>query len=89
MLNNILKHSRAKQVCVRVKYHEDNTFALEVEDNGVGFNVNEKKESVSASRGVGLKSMYNRAHLMGAEITIDSTEGKGTHVLVKLLPQKE
>src|SRR5215510_10155625 len=24
MLNNILKHSRAKQVCVRVKYHEDN-----------------------------------------------------------------
>jgi signal transduction histidine kinase len=36
-----------------------------------------------------LKSMYNRAHLMGADITINSTEGKGTHVLVKLVLQKE
>jgi two-component system NarL family sensor kinase len=89
MLNNILKHSRAKLVCVRVRYLNDNTFTLEVEDNGVGFNVTEKKESVSASRGVGLKSMYNRAHLMGAEITIKSTEGEGTHVLVKLVLQKE
>jgi two-component system, NarL family, sensor kinase len=62
---------------------------LQVEDDGIGFNVTEKKNSVSASRGVGLKSMFNRAHLMGADITINSEEGKGTNVLVKLLPQKE
>lgn len=89
MLNNILKHARAKQVTVRLNYFEDDTFVLDVEDNGVGFNVAEKQQSVSASRGVGLKSMYNRAHLMGAEISINSEEGKGTRVLVKLLPQKE
>jgi signal transduction histidine kinase len=89
MLNNILKHSRAKQVMVRVRYLEDDTFALEVEDNGIGFNVIEKQQSVSSSRGVGLKSMHNRAHLMGAEINISSEEGKGTLVLVKLFPQKE
>lgn len=89
MLNNILKHSRAKQVSVHVNYAEDDTFVLDVEDNGVGFNVVEKQQSVSSSRGVGLKSMYNRAHLMGAEISINSEAGKGTRVLVKLLPQNE
>jgi two-component system NarL family sensor kinase len=89
MLNNILKHSRAKQVIVSVTYLDDNTFALEVEDNGIGFNVAEKQQSVSAARGVGLKSMFNRAHLMGADIKISSEEGKGTHVLVKLLPEEE
>lgn len=89
MLNNILKHSRAKQVSVRVSYAEDDTFALEVEDNGVGFNVTEKQQSVSSSRGVGLKSMFNRAQLMGAVINIDSQKGKGTKVEVKLLPQND
>ena len=89
MLNNILKHSRAKDVIVTVSFMDDNTFALEVEDNGVGFNVAEKQQSVSSSRGVGLKSMHNRAHLMGATINIKSEEGKGTHVLIKLLPQTE
>ncbi|MEO5564232.1 MAG: ATP-binding protein [Chitinophagaceae bacterium] len=89
MLNNILKHSRAKQVTVRVSFLGDYSFALEVEDNGVGFNVTEKQQSTSSSRGVGLKSMHNRAHLMGADIKINSEEGKGTKVLVKLFPQKE
>jgi two-component system, NarL family, sensor kinase len=89
MLNNILKHSRAKQVSVTVSFLEDNTFVLEVEDNGIGFNVAEKQNSVLSSRGVGLKSMHNRAQLMGASFNISSEAGKGTHVLIKLLPQKE
>jgi two-component system, NarL family, sensor kinase len=87
MLNNIIKHSKASQVTVRLNYAEDDTFVLEVEDNGVGFNVTEKQQSVSSSRGVGLKSMFNRAQLMGAAISIDSEEGKGTRVLVKLSPE--
>jgi two-component system, NarL family, sensor kinase len=83
MLNNILKHSRAKQITVRITYLEDGNFLLEVEDNGNGFNVSEKQHSVSSSRGVGLKSMFNRAQLIGATINIDSEPGKGTRVLVK------
>jgi len=87
MLNNILKHSRASHVTVSLSYLDDDTFVLEVADNGVGFNVTEKQQSVSSSRGVGLKSMFNRAQLMGAVINIDSEEGKGTRVLVKLSPE--
>lgn len=84
MLNNILKHSKARQITVRLSYQDDDTFALEVEDNGSGFNVAEKQQSVSSSRGVGLKSMFNRAQLIGASINISSEAGKGTRILIKL-----
>jgi signal transduction histidine kinase len=83
MLNNILKHSKAKQITVRITYLEDDNFSLEVEDNGQGFNVTEKQQSVSSSKGVGLKSMFNRAHLIGATFNISSEVGKGTRILVK------
>jgi signal transduction histidine kinase len=62
---------------------------LEVGDNGVGFNMAEKKQSVSGAKGVGLKSIFNRAKLIGATITINSEENKGTRVVVKLPLQNE
>ena len=39
MLSNILKHSRATRVNIAVNYSIDNKFVLQVEDNGVGFDV--------------------------------------------------
>lgn len=87
MLNNILKHSRATQINVSVSYAEDDTFVLKVKDNGTGFNVTEKKHSLSSSQGVGLKSLFNRAQLIGAQIDINSEIGKGTAILVRLPPQ--
>jgi len=82
MLNNILKHSRATQVNIAVNYLIDNKFVLQVEDNGVGFEVEKKQTQASSSSGIGLKSMTNRARLIGAEITIQSQPGKGTIIKV-------
>lgn len=84
LMNNILKHSYATAIDVNVNYSEGNTFALKIEDNGVGFDVNEKKQSLSSSKGVGLKSMFNRAQLIGADINMHSNIGKGTVVIITL-----
>lgn len=84
ILNNILKHSKATQVTVDLKYDADDGFILEVEDNGTGFNEAEKRQSGLSSKGVGLKSMFNRAELIGAGISIKSGAGKGTRIIVKL-----
>ena len=83
ILNNTLKHSRATQITVNLNYSDD-TFVLEMEDNGAGFNTVEKQNSASSSKGVGLKSMFNRAQLIGADIIINSEAGKGTRVTVSL-----
>ena len=82
-LNNILKHSQATGVVVHLNFEED-IFTMEIEDNGVGFNVEEKKGSSKSSSGVGLKSLYNRASLIGADLTISSRKNEGTLLLIEL-----
>lgn len=57
---------------------------MTIEDNGIGFNVEEKRNSSQALKGVGLKSMFNRAHLIGASLDLSSEPGNGTRVVIKL-----
>lgn len=84
MLNNTLKHSRATKVTIIITYTEDDRFILTLADNGIGFDVKEKRNSVSSSSGVGLKSIFNRAKLLGADLQMDSEPGKGTKVTIQL-----
>jgi two-component system, NarL family, sensor kinase len=82
-LNNTLKHAKATTLNVSLKYTDD-LFIMSIQDNGIGFTVNEKKQNTTPGSGVGLKSLYNRAGIIGAEISIDSKPGTGTSVLIKL-----
>ncbi|MGC4035339.1 MAG: ATP-binding protein [Chitinophagaceae bacterium] len=83
MMNNIFKHSKATEVNVSLVYSADDIFIMEVEDNGQGFDVEEKRQTASAS-GVGLKSIFSRAELIGAAIDVKSSPGKGTRIVVEL-----
>jgi signal transduction histidine kinase len=87
ILNNVLKHSRATNINVMITYDSDNTFVMEVEDNGMGFTTDGKGSPLSFSKGVGLTSMFNRAKLIGAEINISSVINQGTRVVIKIIPQ--
>jgi two-component system, NarL family, sensor kinase len=84
MLNNILKHSGATYINVKLTYGADNTFVMQVDDNGKGFDVEKVRSSLSSAKGVGLKSMLNRAKIIGADINITSTINKGTTIVVQL-----
>ena len=84
IFNNMLKHAKATRVKVLLDYTGEDTFVMQIEDNGIGFNVEEKKQSVSSSSGVGLKSLFNRAKLFGANLTLQSEPGKGTIVTIQL-----
>jgi signal transduction histidine kinase len=81
VLNNILKHAQATNVIVNLNYLNDK-FILQISDNGIGFDVAEKKKSPKS--GVGLKSIFNRAQLIGAVISIKSEPNGGTLVLLEL-----
>jgi ligand-binding sensor domain-containing protein/signal transduction histidine kinase len=74
-LANIARHSCAKQVDVELNYDGD-TVQLLLNDNGCGFDLSQKPP------GVGLRTMQERAIMIGGEITIESTPGKGTLVRV-------
>src|SRR5260221_350635 len=89
MMNNILKHSKASRVNISVNYSIDNKFVLKVEDNGIGFDIAKKRTQASSSSGIGLKSMTNRASLIGAQISVQSQPGKGTSITVELPLEKD
>jgi two-component system, NarL family, sensor kinase len=82
MMNNIIKHSQATHVNVSLIYSGDDTFVMKIQDDGVGFDVQVKKSSGSGSSGLGLKSMRNRAKMIGANLDIQSEAGKGTDISV-------
>ena len=55
---------------------------LIVEDDGVGFSDGDDGKT---RRGYGLVGMRERAALVGASLEVESTPGKGTTVLVRMV----
>ncbi len=84
LLNNTLKHAKATHVSVSLHFEEDGTFRMEMGDDGIGFDVEAKKETHEAGKGVGLKSIFNRAHLIGAQLTMERHTGAGTRTEIVL-----
>jgi hypothetical protein len=82
-LNNTLKYSKAKDLKISLQYHFE-LFNLTLEDNGIGFLV----DPLVQRDGLGLRNIKNRAALIGAVATIDSTPGKGCCIDVVLNPLK-
>jgi signal transduction histidine kinase len=79
-LNNAAKHSRASRVEVILERRPDCVLLI-LEDNGVGF---AETEGGKARQGYGLVGMRERATLVGANLEIESTPGKGTTILVRI-----
>jgi signal transduction histidine kinase/streptogramin lyase len=81
-LGNIMKHARATEVSVRVKRRIESVI-LTIEDNGRGFTPDERSPMPSHS-GFGLTGMGERASLLGGELKVRSTPGRGTTVLFEI-----
>ena len=72
VVNNALKHSKAKTISIQMHYGEDRIF-LAIEDDGLGFNVEEKR---AQKKGIGLFSLENRIRTFDGYIEIDSSPGE-------------
>ena len=78
-LRNVKKHSGATSAQVRLQL-EDNTIHLSVCDPGVGFNPKEPAKG----EGLGIRSMEERARLLGGRFKVQSKAGTGTEISVWL-----
>jgi signal transduction histidine kinase len=72
-LNNVARHSGAKQAWVRLRFSPDQ-LQLEVEDHGAGFSATRPRQ------GIGLVAMRERAELLGGNIAFDQPAQGGTLV---------
>ncbi len=82
-LNNVLKHAVATEVIVYLRLKGE-WLELVVEDNGQGFDL----DVINDTGGIGLASMRERAEKMDGSLTIRSTPGKGTNVIVQVKPRQ-
>lgn len=75
-ISNIIKHSGATEVILKVSKTIENIIILII-DNGRGFEVG-SKEYTEARSGYGLSGILERIKYMNGDIKIDSELGKGT-----------
>lgn len=77
IITNILRHARAERVSIEL-YARGGRLVLAVEDDGVGFDPEERVE------GAGLLGMRERASLVGGRLDFDSEPGMGAHVALEI-----
>jgi two-component system, NarL family, sensor kinase len=81
--NNIIKHAEATSLDVTIGYQQE-TLELRVADDGKGVDLTPLHEGNNNNFGLGIRNMHNRAKLIGADFSINSSLGKGTVVKIVL-----
>lgn len=77
IINNINKHSHAKNVIIIFSSCDANKFDMMIEDDGIGFEENEQKESY------GLRNLRSRLAEINARLDISSLKNNGTSIHIK------
>jgi PAS domain S-box-containing protein len=84
VLTNVARHSGATEVRASLRTNEE-SFVLEVEDDGKGF----EKEKLLNSESLGFLGMKERAQIFGGSVTITGKPGMGTKVTVTIPSEKK
>ena len=83
-VTNAMRHSRATRIAIHLTaFEETGDMQLDVIDNGIGL-----PEKMEDTGGIGMRTMYYRANMLGADLLVDSAKEKGT-VISCLLGRRE
>ncbi len=78
-LANVRRHGRAREVTVTLSYMEDG-LALDVQDDGVGFDASKLAGAPGPNGSLGLIAMRERVEAVGGTLSVESVPGEGTTV---------
>jgi signal transduction histidine kinase len=80
-VENAVQHAHARRIAVRGRL-EESWLEMFVEDDGEGFGLQDAQDlsALVRNRHFGLAAMYERAALVGAQVSIQSDPGRGTRV---------
>lgn len=81
-INNVIKHSEAKNAFVSIK-NGSNTIKVRISDDGKGF-IQKDKSIAKIKSGFGLTGIVERIKMLGGKQTINSELGKGTTIDIKI-----
>jgi two-component system sensor histidine kinase UhpB len=76
-LSNIHKHAKADKIMIRLN-NDHRTLNLIINDNGVGFDMQQKR------KGIGITNIFNRVESYNGTVDFTSMPGKGCTLSVKI-----
>jgi len=82
-ITNITRHAAARNAQISFDF-DDEAVTVEVEDDGIGFDMIELALSPDSQRGLGLMGMQERIEVLDGDIEITSAPGYGTHVHIRV-----
>lgn len=82
-LQNVTKHSGATRAELELRW-ESGMAHMRVTDHGSGFDRGEVSARDLGQSGYGLRSMTERAHLVGGRLEVRSGQGRGTTISVRV-----
>jgi len=79
--NNAVRHSDAKKIFLHITF-SDQYIELDIEDNGVGFDIDKVDDRLKEDflHGFGLSTMRERARLLSGSFSIKTKPGAGTKI---------
>jgi signal transduction histidine kinase len=83
-LSNVARHARATRAAIEVRAAVGG-YRVTIADNGVGF----LTHRVLGPGHQGLRNMRERATALGGELAVESAPGRGTRIIVTVMPPAE
>jgi len=80
-ISNVVRHAQTESAVITLRYDE-RSVCLWVTDQGRGFDVVRTSDRALELRRLGLLGIQERAELIGGEVMVDSTPGRGTRLRV-------
>ena len=80
--NNARKHASAPHIWVRLRPFEKEIALLEIEDDGLGFDVAAVHKNYDKRGSLGMVNLRERTELVNGLLNIDSAPGNGTRIQV-------
>jgi signal transduction histidine kinase len=77
LIYNAIKHAKAKEILVQITHQQDELIVM-VEDDGVGFKPGQVK------KGMGTENISSRVNFLNGELSVHSSQNKGTNVLINI-----
>jgi two-component system sensor histidine kinase DegS len=79
LLSNIKDHAQASHVQISMDVG-DSKVTVSVEDDGTGFEADKAMAASLQRKTMGLSTMHERTQMLGGDLKIDSTLGRGTRI---------
>jgi signal transduction histidine kinase len=80
-VSNAVRHAKANRITVRLAAGDRGGLTIEITDDGTGFDVAAR---AAAEGHFGIRGMQERARRIGSALTIESSQGSGTCVILAL-----